>query len=158
MPKLDPLADCEAGYGQDHHLEPARGFDYDEIDRRLGLVEPPREPHREEVIKATGEALHGLIDFIVCRGGSRTNPTSIGRRMLALCCVLQHPAINGQSMTRLAEELNVTKQAVSKIATEISRRWGLHSRGMKSFEARAHYSELRKKNHWRRKRKEQNVI
>jgi DNA-binding phage protein len=131
----------------DGHVDPAEDFDYSKVDADLGWVErgSPDIVARDETEpdrKLAHEAIRRFANSIM----NHDNPKM-------LCCAYLWATGSyldqDKSMTQMAEDFGVTRQALSKMVTQISEQLGVSpSRGMKSEDARKTY---RRTNTWRQK-------
>jgi hypothetical protein len=142
-----------AGYDSTHHLTPTTGCDYDAVSRNLGEAPPAMPARRAEVIDATTEALHKILDWLVLPGRdfSSRNVRSVGRKTLILAWTLEHSSVARFPLRRLSAIAGCSKQALSKLAVRLTDEFPIHARGMKSRRARSAYSEAQKRKHWRRR-------
>jgi hypothetical protein len=65
----------------------------------------------------------------------------LAARVLAAMFVLDPKLMEGESESKLAARLNVTRALISHYCTEFASEFGMQGRGMKSFAARIAYSE-----------------
>lgn len=90
-----------------------------------------------------GEVLRHLFSVIL-------KPGNTALRFWSLAFAANLDTVQGRTMTSVAHDLKVTRQAVSKLANEWCDLLELpRSRYMKSEKARKAYSVERKNNHWR---------
>jgi hypothetical protein len=91
------------------------GFDYDEIDRRLGFTEP--ESNRDRSFHKAADLLETLAVWIA----ESATVHSAGLRGLALAWMLRPRAFDDRSATAIARRMGTTKQSILKYVSELHR-------------------------------------
>lgn len=138
--RLDPLADMH------------QGFDYDAVEKALGLVLEMPDEARDQMCAA----MAAFIEYIVgslrdynlvavkrrAKGAPVASPESnpitpqenrkarcVGHRTLAVAWVLRPDLFGGVSLTKLAEALGVNKMTLSQHSSDFSSKFGIRNRG-----------------------------
>jgi hypothetical protein len=88
-------------------------FDYDEIDRRLGN-KPETEQHDKDIDRAAD-----MLGHLVYWFSTSETINSAGLRAFALSFSLRPDLFSEKTMAELARRLGVTKQALTKRASEL---------------------------------------
>jgi len=98
-------------------IVPVVGFDYSEIDRRLGWREPkpPAEVRRDRAFEQGAELLSAILIWLA---RSKTNTAMLGRANVLLL-VLKPELLPVASYTAVARRLRCTKQLLSRFAREL---------------------------------------
>ena len=134
-------------------LTPIEDFDFDEIDRRLGLSEPEIAPIRnwtmEKFVAAT-EALNEIIAYLA-RGNTLH---SIGLRGLALSWALRPELFIAKTNADLAKRHGITRQAFGRpllALFKLGHERFFHNRLQSTVESREMSRKLTTESHARRK-------
>ncbi len=125
-PHVDPLAPTH------------QDFDFQEIDRRLGLVElRPTPPHpdsplasmSEDELVTLGSAIKKIFHWLISDYVENARVDLIGWRLVASAWVLDPGIFGGLSQTKLAAVFGGHKMSLSRHASEFSRLFGVRGRG-----------------------------
>jgi hypothetical protein len=133
---------CEHEYGcEDHRAVPVTGFNWQELDERIGETS---EEDREEAVEVSqySEALIAVLAFLVGDvPAHEDSPFGISSRVLGLAYMLNPGLVAGfKGLSDIARHCGVSRQALSKILLEFkdSADWK-HARHFKSDDAREAY-------------------
>lgn len=109
-------------------------FDFDEVDRRNGWIEPGelRHEERDEIFAKMGEALAGIMEWI---GADNADGKKGTKARAAVVQYMIRPETYG-SQTALAERLEVTKQYVNKLCVSFRDTFDFINSTVRSDEAR----------------------
>ncbi|MEW6157790.1 MAG: hypothetical protein AB1813_10180 [Verrucomicrobiota bacterium] len=107
----------------------------DEIDERLGWQDGPAQADisDEEAFGAMAEVARPLLSLILGRNRTRVG---IGSRAVVIGKLFGAPEVAGFDLSDLAEELKVTRQALSALSVRLRNELGLVARWMHKPEAR----------------------
>jgi len=95
------------------HVVSVVGFDYDAVDRELGLTEP--EAPRDKAFVQAADLLEALILWL----SESATVHACGLRALALSWALRPRAFEHGSVSDMAKHFGVTKQAIGKYMTQV---------------------------------------
>jgi hypothetical protein len=111
-----------------HHVQPSDGialdgrqlvaaeqFDFDEIDRRLGTMDP--ESGRDRAFRQAGDLLEALCVWLA----QSATVHSAGLRGLALAWMLRPRAFGDRSTSAIAKRMGTTTQSITKYVSELHR-------------------------------------
>jgi hypothetical protein len=131
---------------------------------RVAVYEPDMaaiidgEPEEEELdgmaadLAVAGAVLNDILQFVIGERSVEIHFPSCFRRFVAVIWVLRPEMLHEASLSQLAPQLSVTRQALSKAARKFSdRHGGLRNRLMRSEETRRKCSVAQRTNHWRRR-------
>jgi hypothetical protein len=85
-----------------------------EVDRRAGLVP---ESEDEAAFSAMSTIFARVFDVLLA---GLLDAATVGRKTVVLAALLQHPRVRDTNIVELARDTGVTKQAISKLAKELS--------------------------------------
>lgn len=122
---------------ENHTPTPVAGFDYDEIDRRLGCVAEPEKP----VEFSDMAAAFSLVLEWVCRG---SGVSRVASRAYALEYFLSPTTSKFGSLDEIATACNTTRQSCSKALMELRDNCGLALPFGKISGSRSTYSRAQK--------------
>lgn len=127
----------------DGHVEQVVDFDYDAIDRGNPLRAELEKS--EEHFASLGDALAELLDFIWRDPrGYRREMQTVMRYFTALSAIINPSLLDDATYSQLGSELGCTRACISKLALQISDKWGLHFRRSKRAGMRANASKAQK--------------
>ncbi len=121
---------------ENERMVPVTDFDFDEIDSRLGF-ESPEKP----VEFADMTAAFSLILGWMCKSHNKGSITHAGWKAQSLLWLLDPDRSRFESLSQIAEEAGVTKQAVSKALVELRDECGFLISAGKSQTARESYQK-----------------
>jgi hypothetical protein len=136
------VTDDHAGY-EDGAITPAVDFDYDEIDRALGLVDvaPP------DAQQKAGEVIREIFQF--CFSTRKKNSANALKtaalRFAIIASGLRPDLLCNASQGEIAAQLHLTKAAASKVAVLFRDRYKLKFARSRPNTAREHMREARLK-------------
>ncbi len=113
---LTPEEDHAANIGPGE-VVPTIEFDYDEVDRALGLVESPPEDARQ----LAGEVIRQV--FAYCFGNG--NLTAAAAKFAVIGVGLRPSVLSDATQTDLAKRLGLTKAALSKASVKFQDKFGI---------------------------------
>jgi len=134
------LPDFEQDHGAfaDGLLTQTSDFNYDEIDRALGLVEAAPPDAREQA----GELVRQI--FAYCFKGKRgLNLRTATAKFVVIAAGLRPDVLGDESQTELAANLGLTKAALSKANVKFQDAFGFKFQRSRSADARAKMRAVR---------------
>jgi hypothetical protein len=134
-----PVPDFHAGWEDDdeHKLVPTIEFNFDDVDAALGIIHAaPRDARTQ-----AAELFRQLL--IWCFAGNPLLRTALVK-FTTIAAGLRPEILDDRTMTELAMEIGVTKQAMSKQATNFSDAFGIKFGRGRSKESRARMADARR--------------
>jgi len=119
------------------------------------IIDGPEEEEVDDMaadLAVAGAVLNEILAYVL-GDRSEIHFPSCFRRFVSVIWVLRPEMLHEASLSQLAPQLSVTRQALSKAARKFSDRHGLRNRLMRSEETRRRCSEAQRADHWRRRRK-----
>jgi len=114
--------------GNSSHLEPTVNFDYDAIDRGNPLAAELSEASCRDKAEVGAELLSGVLIWIWRSDLKLKNPRSAFRRFVVISALMRPGLLGSKSYSEIGKQLGCTKQALSAIAKEFERDFGLRFR------------------------------
>jgi hypothetical protein len=103
-------------------------------------------------LAVAGAVMNEILQFVIGERSVEIHFPSCFRRFVSMIWVLRPEMLHEASLSQLAPQLSVTRQALSKAARKFSdRHGGLRNRLMRSEETRRKCSAAQRANHWRRR-------
>lgn len=139
-----------AAYNLEHQLEPTEEFDYSKIDADLGWAErgSPEVAIREEAVQMATDGFCVFLAWVwLTPTGKARNPESAKLRFLAATATLRPDFFQNKSFNQLAQDIGLTRAAISKISVEFADFFKVHFRCQRRSEARERYSEAALRSH-----------
>jgi hypothetical protein len=153
MRRTPPIAFEASNNGGDR---PHRVESYEPDMAKICDGEPEEEEELDDMaadLAVAGAVLHEILQYVI-GDRSEIHFPSCFRRFVSVIWVLRPEMLHEASLSQLAPQLSVTRQALSKAARKFSdRHGGLRNRLMRSEETRRKCSAAQRANHWRRRRK-----
>jgi hypothetical protein len=121
------------------------------------IIDGPEEEELDDMaadLAAAGAVLNEILQYVIGERTVEIHFPSCFRRFVSVIWVLRPEMLHEASLSQLAPQLSVTRQALSKAARKFSDRHGLRNRLMRSEETRRKCSVAQRTNHWRRRKSE----
>jgi hypothetical protein len=118
------------------------------------IIDGPEEEELDDMtadLAVAGAVLNEILQYVIGERSVEIHFPSCFRRFVSVVWVLRPEMLHEASLSQLAPQLSVTRQALSKAARRFADRHGLRNRMMKSEEARRSFSRAQRANHWRKR-------
>jgi hypothetical protein len=142
-------APLPAGLGfENESFVQTEDFDFGAVDMLLGNDEE-HDAH-DLVLAILSEGLREIFARLLT---TPRRDSSIAARVIGFAAVMNHPALEGKDLARLAREMDPprTRAAMSAICVKLADEFGLNRSGARREETRNLLSEITTKTHWRKK-------
>jgi hypothetical protein len=105
-------------------------------------------------LAVAGAVMNEILQYVIGERSKEIHFPSCFRRFVSVIWVLRPEMLHEASLSQLAPQLSVTRQALSKAARRFAdRHGGLRNRLMRSEETRRKCSAAQRANHWRRRKR-----
>ena len=149
MARIPPIA-FEAPNNSDDRPHRVEAYEPDMAAHCDGEPEEEKLDDMAADLAVAGAVLNEILQYVI-GDRSEIHFPSCFRRFVSVIWVLRPEMLHEASLSQLAPQLSVTRQALSKAARRFADRHGLRNRMMKSEEARRSFSRAQKANHWRKR-------